>query len=367
MTKRILITVGGTGGHIFPAIALGNQLRKNGADLLFVGGNLSANPYFDQEDFSHRSISCATFKKKNPWALMKTMTKILWGIRQSVNILAAYKPNIIVGFGSYYTLPILLAAYFKSVPFILHEANSIPGKVNRLLSKYAAAAGVHFPETGHLLNCKTYEVGLPLRPSYYKGSSTKSQARDYFNLQHSLFTILIFGGSQGAVSLNNLVSKAFAEHLMDLKDFCQIIHLTGDRSSSNVLSDYYKKIGFKSCVKPFESRMDLAWQAADISIARAGAGTIAEQMEFEVPGILIPYPHATDNHQDKNADFLVKTVGGAVKKKESDLTPLLLAQELRSFSLEKQKGMSQAMSDYKYTYRVKNFCNLILEELGKYE
>ena len=216
-----------------------------------------------------------------------------------------------------------------------------------------------------MLTGKTYEVGLPLRPGYHKGACLPAQARAYFDLDASLFTILVFGGSQGAVNLNNLVNKAFTGHLTANKDKWQIIHLAGDATLAQLLRVEYQKAGIKACVKPFETRMDLAWQAADISIARAGAGTIAEEMEFEVPGILVPYPYATDNHQDKNADFLVNTVGGAVKFGEAELTPLLLALELEAFSDEKRKQMSQAMKDYKMKYRPKSFCNLILEQLER--
>jgi UDP-N-acetylglucosamine--N-acetylmuramyl-(pentapeptide) pyrophosphoryl-undecaprenol N-acetylglucosamine transferase len=364
MAKKIIITVGGTGGHIFPAIALAKQLAEQNLDLLFVGGNLSINPYFEREAFSYQSISCATFKKKNPWAILKTSTKIAIGIKQSYQILKEYQPDLIVGFGSFYTLPLLLAARMKQIPFILHEANSMPGKVNRLLSKQATAVGIHFPETATHLKGKTYEVGLPLRPGYCRGACSSAQARAYFDLDPHLLTILIFGGSQGAINLNNLVNKAFTGQLTYKKDTCQIIHFAGDTTLAQLLRTDYQKAGLKACVKPFESRMDLAWQAADLSIARAGAGTIAEQMEFEVPGILVPYPFATDNHQEKNADFLVKTVGGAIKCIEKDLTPELLAQQIESLTEDRRERMKSAMHQYKIKYRPRDFCSLILEQLN---
>ena len=132
MSRKVIITVGGTGGHIFPAIALGKQFAQMDAsiDLLYIGGNLSANPYFEREAFAHHSVSCATFKKKNPWAVVKTMAKIGLGIRQSCTILKEYKPDLVVGFGSYYTLPILLAAKMKGTPSfftkpIAYQAKSI--------------------------------------------------------------------------------------------------------------------------------------------------------------------------------------------------------------------------------------------------
>lgn len=366
MVKKILITVGGTGGHVYPAIALGKQLSEGAQpiELLYVGGNLSANPYFERESFPHQSISCGTYKKKTPWEFVKKSSQIIWGIKQSYEILKKYQPDLVVGFGSYYTLPVLLAAKMRGVPFILHEANSIPGKVNRFLSKYAKKVGILFPSTAALLQGNTYEVGLPLRPGYQKGLSSRLQAIEYFDLDPSLFTVLVFGGSQGAVNLNHLVSKAFINHLSQSKDKWQVIHLAGDATLAQLLRADYQKAGIRACVKPFESRMDLAWHA-DMYIARAGAGTIAEVMEFEVPGLLVPYPFATDNHQDKNADFLAETVKGALKFNEGDLTPLLLAQEIEKFTKEKCIRMSQSIKDYKLKYRSKDFSHLIREELAQ--
>lgn len=367
MSKKILITVGGTGGHIFPAVALGLQLLQAEIpiELLFVGGNLTQNPYFDREIFAHLPIDCATFKKKNPWSIGQSFLKIFRGVKQSSKILKIYQPDLIVGFGSYYTLPVLLASKMRGIPFLLHEANSIPGKVNRLLSIYASATGIHFPESANLLRGKTYEVGLPLRPGYHKGACSRQEAREYFNLDSSAFTILIFGGSQGAMNLNHLVVKTLTDHLKDKVAVWQVIHFAGDAAAAKMVEERYQQTGIRACVKIFEPRMDLAWQAADLSIARAGAGTIAEQMEFEVPGILVPYPYATDNHQDKNANFLVNGVGGAIKYEEKKLTATLLAHELSSFTEERRTQMSQAMKAYKIKNRPKSFCGLVLEELQK--
>lgn len=364
MKKKILIAVGGTGGHIFPAISLGKQLTNLSHQIHYVGGNLESNPYFDHKTLTYHSIVAATFRKKNPWALIKTSTKIALGINQSLKILKDLQPDLVVGFGSYYTFPVLVAALIKGYPFVLHEANSIPGKVNGLLSKYARAVGVQFPEAAALLKGDIHEVGLPLRPGYTKDACSVPTARAYFDLSPNRLTLLVFGGSQGALKLNQIVVKTLTNQLSDKMHNFQVLHFVGDSSLSEILKKEYQQASIQACVKPFESRMDLAWQAADISIARSGAGTIAEQLEFEVPGILIPYPFATDNHQDKNADFLATKVRGALKCKEDNLTPITLAQQLEAiFSNEKRKELKQAMQEYKSTYRVKNFCDLVVENL----
>jgi UDP-N-acetylglucosamine--N-acetylmuramyl-(pentapeptide) pyrophosphoryl-undecaprenol N-acetylglucosamine transferase len=360
---KILITAGGTGGHIFPAISLGKQLKEKNPSLeiLYVGGNLKNNPYFDKEAFKYQTVSCATFKKKNPWSLFKTLAKIGLGVYQSRRAIKKFAPDLVIGFGSYYTLPILVASKTKRVPFILHEANSIPGKVNKLLARHAQITGIHFPLTAKYLKGSTREVGMPLRPGYLKDSTPKEQARVYFDLDPNKLTVLIFGGSQGALKLNQIVGQSLSNDLLG-QPF-QVIHFVGDINLVSLFKQNYEKAGIQACVKVFESRMDLAWQSADVAIVRSGAGTIAEQLEFEVPGILIPYPYATDNHQEKNAEFLVNA-NGAVLLREKDLTADLLKKKLIEV-VNQIDLMKAAMSVYKKNNRQKDFCNLILDFLEK--
>lgn len=330
MNKRVLITTGGTGGHIFPAMALAKQLSQidPSIQLLFVGGKLSANRYFARETFPFREIPCGTLPLKKPLTAIRNAGHIVQGIISSRNIIQSFKPDIVVGFGSFYTLPTLLAAKWQSVPIILHEANRIPGKVNRLLSKYATITGVHFPDTAKHLKGKTIEVAVPLRDNFKLGTTTPSQAKAHFKLDPNRPVLLIFGGSQGAQSMNQIVLEAI---LTLNHPHLQILHFSGDVESAQLFQRQYDASGIKATVKAFENRMDLAWQAADMVISRAGAGTIAEAMEFEVPGILIPFPHATDNHQESNADFMVDVVNGAVKYIESEMLPIELARTIEEF------------------------------------
>jgi UDP-N-acetylglucosamine--N-acetylmuramyl-(pentapeptide) pyrophosphoryl-undecaprenol N-acetylglucosamine transferase len=328
MKKKLIITVGGTGGHIFPALGLAKQISEEmTTEILFVGGKLTENRFFDLKAFPFKSIASATFSSKNPFEVCRSLLKINQGFWESRTVIHQFKPDLVIGFGSYYTLPVLLAAKSVGVPFILHEANSIPGKVNKLLSRYAMMTGIHFPITSTMLYGKTLEVGMPLRDGYTKGTFPKEKAREYFQLDNNKVTILIFGGSQGAKTLNILCSDAFCEE-MEWKSKIQILHFTGDQILSKILEEKYAGHQVNACVKSFESRMDIAWQAADLVISRAGAGTIAEEMEFEVPGILIPYPHATDNHQEKNADYMSDIVGGGVMILERKLTSEKLKEEI---------------------------------------
>ena len=368
MTKKVLITVGGTGGHIYPAIALAKQLRKEcpNIELMFIGGALSSNRYFDRESFPYKTVACGSFVKKNPLTLSQNFGRIVLGTWQSYGIIRNYRPNLLVGFGSYYTLPTLMAARLASIPIILHEANSIPGKVNRLMSSHAKMTGIHFPETAGLLKGKTIEVGMPLREGYALDCVKKEHAREYFGLDSNLPTLLIFGGSQGAKAINTLASEAITGHLKNYFKNLQVMHFTGDSKISAEIRKKYDICGIRACVKDFEQRMDLAWRASDLMISRAGAGTIAEETEFEVPGILIPYPHAADNHQNNNAEFMAKTVGGAIKFLEADLNSSILAKSIESLISNKQaklNEMKESIKSYKKHSRVKDLCSLVIENL----
>lgn len=371
MKKKVLITVGGTGGHVYPAVSLAQQLKTSlpSLDILFAGGNLIANRYFEHGSFPYSSIACGSFVKKNPFSLMKALILIAKGLWQSRRIINNFQPDLIVGFGSYYTLPALLAAKMGGIPFVLHEANSIPGKVNRLMSSHALLTGIHFPDTAVLLKGKSVEVGMPLREGYKLDLNNREAARSYFQLDINKTTLLVFGGSQGARMLNQLVLDTLQQGSADFADKLQVIHVTGNKETVEYFSQHYEKCGIKVCVKDFEKRMDLAWQAADLVISRAGAGTIAEEVEFEVPGILIPYPFAADRHQDKNAEFMVKTVRGAEMFHEKHATTDALHKALKSFldqDSTKLKNMREAIRHYKENARGTDFCTLIINLLNMY-
>lgn len=363
MSKKILIATGGTGGHIYPAMALAQQFARECQDtkVLFIGGGLSKNRYFDRSAFDYRTVPCGAFTDKSPVSLLRSCMNICRGIWQSLAIIREFKPDVAVGFGSYYSFPPLIAAKMQSVPLVLHEANSIPGKVNRLLAPFASATGVHFPKTLELIKGIKCEVGMPLRKGFQKGNILASEARKYFGLSEKKATLLVFGGSQGADFINRQVQSA----LKGIKSSrqMQIIHISGDPRQVESLQKAYKYLSIPACVKPFEDHMELAWQAADFVISRSGASSIAEQLEFEVPGILIPFPRAADDHQNHNADFLVKTVGGAMKIQENQITPEKLG-EMISDLLDNNGILSDnmrfAMREYKRTKRSCDLYTLIL-------
>ncbi|HEY4831375.1 MAG TPA: UDP-N-acetylglucosamine--N-acetylmuramyl-(pentapeptide) pyrophosphoryl-undecaprenol N-acetylglucosamine transferase [Waddliaceae bacterium] len=361
MNKKIIIAVGGTGGHIYPALAVAEELKKrcNELNVLFVGGELTKNPYMDQSLFSRLEISCGSLSWKKPMVSLINAGKIIKGVTGSYKILREFQPSLLLGFGSYHTLPMLLAAQQAEVPYILHEQNSVLGRVNRLLSKRAILTGVFFPEAARQVKGLAVEVGMPLRQAYRKGSQSEEEAKNYFGLNILKPVILMFGGSQGAQSLNQEFVRGVEN--THCKNF-SVLHFTGNSKATEEFKIRYERCGIAACVKNFEHRMELAWQTADLLVSRAGAGTIAEQIEFEVPGILVPYPHAMDNHQETNADFMVNQVGGAIKLSEREFAARNLVEEaLDMLNNKNVLTRKQSISEYKKLHKPQNFCSLILK------
>jgi UDP-N-acetylglucosamine--N-acetylmuramyl-(pentapeptide) pyrophosphoryl-undecaprenol N-acetylglucosamine transferase len=353
-SKRVLITAGGTGGHLYPAQALAQQLMKQSpaADVLFVAGGLGKSRYFDRQQFPFQEIASTPLKS------LKGVVHLFKGIQQSVTILKNYRPDVVVGFGSYYTVPILLAARWLKIPIILHEANSIPGRANHWLAPLADYVALHFPSTAVFFKSKTVEVGLPLREGYQLDAVSKEKALAYYGLFPQKQTLLICGGSQGARAINQLIEQCIP---LFKRLSLQIIHLTGDADQAAALAIQYATHQIPASVKIFENQMQMAWRAADAFVGRSGASTIAESLEFEVPGILIPYPYATDQHQEKNADFLVDRVGSAWKLLEGELTPERLSQAIEKlFQNEQYLTFKTALQVYKRRPHQLTLCQLIL-------
>lgn len=366
MRKKILIATGGTGGHLYPAQALAEQLKSLTAnpELLFIGGGLSDNPYFNREAYLFEEVSVATFAGKSLTQQLISCVDICKGVKQSRAIIKQFRPDVVVGFGSYHTLPTLLAAKLSSVPMVLHEANSIPGKVNRLLSKHAQVTGVHFPSAAVWLKGKTAEVELPLREGYHLAYRSKERARNHFRLSSDLFTLLVFGGSQGAHHVNVLFGGAATNFLAQKSKNFQVVHITGDAAWTTRLQQHYDHVGIRAHVVDAENAMDQAWTAADMVVARAGAATIAEMVAFEVPGILIPWSGAMDDHQQQNALFMSSAVGGAVRMSEEGLTSEALAKQISMLiAREKQQlvAMQEAIRHYKKHSRRRELCSVVCE------
>ncbi len=333
---KILFAVGGTGGHLFPAQALARELKEHdpGCEILFAGGDLGTNPFFHKLKFPFREVTSASPFYSNP---IKASFLITRGVREGLDLLKEFSFDLIVGFGSFYSFPLLVAARMKKVPYVLVESNAFPGKVNRLFSSKARYCAIQFDDASRHLKGKTTSAKMP----YWSQESDMtylhpSEARKYYQLDPNVFTLLVFGGSQGAKAINDAASA------IELSNLFQVLHFCGKDEDADALAYHYKKRGITACVKPFEAQMHIAWRAADLAICRAGAGTLAEIEAFEMPAILIPCPDAADRHQEKNAEAMEK-LGGAILLNQGQLRHLSEKIEVAKNHLPQMKEKLQKL------------------------
>ncbi len=315
-SKSILIAAGGTGGHLFPAQGLAGHLQKKGAayEIVFMGKGLATNPFFKRDLFTYKDVESAPFSYRNGMKNIKALCKGTW---QAFCFLGKFCPDVVVGFGSFHSFPVLLAAKLRGIPIIVFESNSIPGRVNRLFSNGAVFSTVQFPVAKKYLKGKCLEVRVPFWRFQENHLVTKEEALAYFSLSPNVCTFLVFGGSQGARFINEVFIDALQAIGSKVKHL-QVIHLTGKATSQEEMKKIYQDKGILACVKSFEENMQFAWALADVAICRSGAATLSELIHFEVPAILIPYPSAADNHQLKNAIFM-EEMGGAFCLEEKSM------------------------------------------------
>ena len=320
---------------------------------------LSVNRYFDREGFAFEDIPSATFSLHNPLKIVKGCRQIFSGVQKSRKILRNFAPDVVIGFGSFFTLPVLIAALIEKIPIILHEQNAIPGKVNRLFASFAHTTAITFPNTRtyfkKIARGRAVEVLFPLRQRGDE-KNTLEQALKYFGLGASEKpTLLIFGGSQGAAPLNSLFLGALP-YLPPIR----VLHFTGREERVEEARKCYEVRGIESCVKAFEPRMDLAMLVADCAVTRAGAATISELIEYELPALLIPYPFATENHQEKNGMHFVSIVKGGKMYKEKELDSAHLAAALCQ-ELEALETTKKNIANYKLQRQALSLPRLIEE------
>jgi UDP-N-acetylglucosamine--N-acetylmuramyl-(pentapeptide) pyrophosphoryl-undecaprenol N-acetylglucosamine transferase len=313
MIKKILITTGGTGGHIFPALALKKFLEEKTLNVKVTGDEKFAR--FHNFDIEHIYIPSAHFSYRSPLQLLKSAIKISLGILKSLKLLIQYKPDLIIGFGGYATFPVLIATRILNYPFILHEANTVMGKVNKIFAKKALYITTGFEKTyGIESSCKQFFVGNPVRDGIT--FKNKENNTDCFN-------IVIIGGSQGAKSFSKLIPDAIINLPQEIKQRIHIYQQVKEEDIA-ILQDCYNKKNIASTIQSFFSNMDEILAKADLLIARAGASTIAEVIKTRTPTIFIPYPFASDKHQHSNAlEISNHQAGWLVPESEQTSTEIL--------------------------------------------
>ncbi len=320
---RIVITGGGTGGHLFPGIAVAEALRERfpGGEVLFVGaGRRMDARALERYRFSVATINCQGLKGKGVLARLRAMIELPIGLAQALALLRRFRPALVFGVGGYVTGPVLLAARLLGIPTCIHEQNSVAGLANRLLGRLVDRVCISIPGSeAYFPAHKTVLTGNPVRRELLvqRAESAPPQAGP---------TLLVLGGSQGAHRLNTLVVGALSRCRQQLPASVVVIHQTGRADEESVRSAY-ARANIQARVEAFFDDMAAVYGAADLVVSRAGATTLAELAVRKKPALLVPYPFAADGHQEKNGRFLV-AAGAARMYPEGELTEEKLATEI---------------------------------------
>jgi UDP-N-acetylglucosamine--N-acetylmuramyl-(pentapeptide) pyrophosphoryl-undecaprenol N-acetylglucosamine transferase len=312
---RVVIGTGGTAGHIFPALVLAAHLRESeGADVRFVGRSMGQEAAMvPTAGFPLDGIDALPFQRSVSLRTLRAPVAAIRAAHQARPLVRS--ADVVVTMGGYVSVPVTLAARRERVSLVLHEQNAIPGLANRVASRWATAVAVGFADaTRHLpRRARTVVTGNPIRPSILRATAERDalaeEGRALLGLENGRRTVLVFGGSQGALRLNRAAVDA-ANLLRDRADV-QLLVLTGARDHDEVRHRLPTGGALLVRATQFLERMEMAYALADLAVTRAGAMTIGELTACGVPSVLVPYPYATARHQDANARA-VEAAGGAV-------------------------------------------------------
>ena len=305
-TKNVIISGGGTGGHIFPAISIARALVKNNPKtrILFVGaeGRMEMEKV-PAAGFEIKGLPVSGFQRKLTTENIKVLINLMKSLRKAGKILSDFQPDVVVGTGGYASGPILYKAGKRKIPTLIQEQNSYPGITNKILAKKASKICVAYEGMNkYFPGKKILFTGNPVRDDLETNSGKKQQGLDYFRLKSEKKTLLVLGGSLGARTIN----KTLINSIHELKDSgIQVIWQSGKLYYDSAREVWEKYTPENIVLLDFISRMDLAYAVADLVISRSGAGTISELCLAGKPSMLVPSPNVAENHQTRNAMALV--------------------------------------------------------------
>ncbi len=319
---RVIMTGGGTGGHIFPAIAIADEikLREPGSNIKFVGAKGKMEEIVIPENgYEIDLIEVVGLNRKNLLNNVAFIYKYLKSVRKCKKILSEFKPDVVVGTGGYVTGPVISSAVKLGFKSIVQEGNSYPGKVIKYLSPKVNKVIVNFEETRNFLKRKdnVVQISYPIRNSIVQVN--KDAAKDQFGLNNNNKTLFVFGGSQGAKAINEVIDSGI-KTLVD--NNINVIWQTG-KLNYDRFSEKYRSLQDRVKIFSFIKEMNSAYSASDLVICRAGVSSIMELSAMSKPAILIPYPYATDNHQEKNAKSLAERNAALMMKEEQTAGSLI--------------------------------------------
>ena len=357
---KVIIAGGGTGGHLFPGIAIAEEFlkRDRGSNILFIGTERGLEKrVLGDLGFKLATLDVEGIKGKGLMKAIRASMKIPGSLVQSFRLIREFCPNIVIGVGGYSSGPVVIAAHFMGIKTAVAEQNALPGITNRILGKFVDRIFLTFSESKKWFpGKKAFVSGNPVRAAFLTGSEEVRK-------DTGKFTMLIFGGSQGAHAINKAVMDALP-HLEWIKDNLKIVHQTGG-TDLQIVSEAYRSKAFAAEVLPFITDMAQAYRNSDLLICRAGATSIAEVTACGKAVILIPFPYAANDHQTKNAEALVKA-GAAVLIREADLDGRKLAEVIGHFYrfpklLREMEAKSANLGNKKASSDIVDFCIGMIE------
>jgi UDP-N-acetylglucosamine--N-acetylmuramyl-(pentapeptide) pyrophosphoryl-undecaprenol N-acetylglucosamine transferase len=304
---KIVLAGGGTGGHVIPALAIAEELRKQGHDAAFVGTARGLETRLvPKAGFPLHLVNIGAFNRVSFATRLGTLARLPLSVFSAMRILRRFQAQVVIGVGGYAAAPATMAAVLLRIPVVLFEPNVVPGFANRVVARFAANAAVHFAQTGKWF--RRFEVtGVPVRPSFFTLPARRSQPP----------ALLVFGGSQGSHALNRMVRDSAGELLKRISNL-KIVHQTGEREFEE-LRNFYQDGEMRVDASAFIDDMPQNFADADLIVCRSGASTVAEIAAAGKCALFVPFPAAADDHQLRNAELL-EQAGAALLIPESELT-----------------------------------------------
>lgn len=331
--RPVLIMAGGTGGHVFPALAVADELRLRGVPVVWLGTKAGIESRLvPQAGYPIEWMSITGLRGKNAITLLLAPVRLLLACWQALRVLSKRKPCVVLGMGGFASGPGGLMAWLIRKPLLVHEQNAIPGLTNKVLARLAAVVLQAFP--GVFKDAVT--TGNPVRKSICELVEPEARLHN----RHGKLRLLVIGGSLGAVKLNEILPQALSQ--IALVQRPDVIHQTGMKNIESA-KNLYKESGIDARVEAFIDDMPSVYEWADLVICRAGAMTVFELAAAGVASILVPYPHAVDDHQTHNAKYL-EAAGAAIIRQQGELTPEWLATVINDFSANREKLLRMAVA-----------------------
>jgi UDP-N-acetylglucosamine--N-acetylmuramyl-(pentapeptide) pyrophosphoryl-undecaprenol N-acetylglucosamine transferase len=323
---RAILAGGGTGGHVIPALAIAQQMQRDySAEVLFIGTARGIeNRLVPAAGFPLRLVQVGALNRVSLATRLKTFSDLPQAVWSSRKILKQFRPDVVIGVGGYASGPAMLAAILARIPTLVFEPNYVPGFANRVVAPLVSAAAVHFAETGrYFRRCEV--TGVPVREAFFRAANPQP-------VDHPP-ALLVFGGSQGAHAINQVVSQSLAELRTRIPGI-RIVHQTGERDYNDAQAASAGREGIE--VHRFIDDMPAAFAHGDLLVCRSGASTVAEVTAAGKPAILVPFPRAADDHQKRNAEALERA-GAAVMLEESSLSSKSLVETVASLLADRTR------------------------------